>query len=255
MPLEVINVLACASLLSLDGLITQCAQVMRENVNSESVLAYHEASLIYGVKQVEEDTLKWLCQNLMNGGGSVGTEMIKVDSLSLNLFEKIISSDQLFIIQVETDLYSLCKKWLYFQLNGPQVVSTNLTPKDFNDFFNSYRMKHDSVNSGADKSLLEIPELEKYAKIFKKIRLHNLLNDLSSYELIKQDMIVPMKWLEPCFVENWLNIIFVDQNKFSHEFEIDKASFDVNCLRFGRVLSNESNVTWRWVFMRFYFSN
>ncbi len=74
-----------------------------------------------------------------------------------------------------------------------------------------------------------------------------MLNDLSSYELIKQDLIVPMKWMETCFVENWLNIIFVDQNKFSHEFEIEKNVFEEKCLRFGRVLSNETNLTWRWV--------
>lgn len=130
-------------------------------------------------------------------------------------------------------------------MNGPAVNSpsaSSLTPKDFNDFFMSYLK-----NFNECKTLLEIPCLEKYANVFKKIRLRNMLNDLSSYELIKQDLIVPMKWMETCFVENWLNIIFVDQNKFSHEFEIEKNVFEEKCLRFGRVLSNETNLTWRWV--------
>lgn len=146
-------------------------------------------------------------------------------------------------------MYSLCKKWLFFQLNGPQLSpATSLTPKDFNDFFTSYLKSYNDEY----QTLLEIPCLEKYADIFKKIRLHNLLNDLSSYELLKQDLIVPMKWMEPFFVKNWLNIIFVDQNKFSHEFEIERPAFDENCLRFGRVLSNEANVTWRWVISTFF---
>lgn len=238
-PLEVISDLACASLLSLDGLISQCTSVMKDNINSDSVLAYYEASRIYGVKQVEDDTLKWLCQNLMN------TDMVKLDQLNIELFERIISSNQLFIIQVETDLYSLCKRWLYYQLNTvpPKDPTSLLTPKDFNEFFANYL----KVCNGGFKTLLEIPCLSKYAQVFKQIRLHNLLNDLSSYELIKQDMLIPLEWIEPCFVENWVNIIYVDQNKFSHEYEIEKSSFDARCLRFGRLLTNESVVTWRWV--------
>ena len=130
-------------------------------------------------------------------------------------------------------------------MNGPAINSPTaslLTPKDFNDFFMSYLK-----NFTEYKTLLEIPCLNKYANVFRKIRLRNMLNDLSSYELIKQDLIVPMEWMEACFVENWLNVIFVDQNKFSHEFEIEKSVFEEKCLRFGRVLSNETNITWRWV--------
>ena len=89
--------------------------------------------------------------------------------------------------------------------------------------------------------------MDKYASVFKKIRLKNLLNDSASFELMKQDSIVPMCWIEPFFAENWLNIIYVDQNKYSHEFEIEKQVFDSECLRFGRVLSTETNITWRWV--------
>ena len=128
-PLEVIHVLACASLLSMEGLISQCACVMRENINSDSVLAYYEASLIYGVKQVEESTLKWLCQNLMSCENT-----IKLEQLNLQLFEKVLASSQLFLIQVETDLYSLCKKWLYCQLQ------TWVMQK--NDFTNVYPGKN-----------------------------------------------------------------------------------------------------------------
>ena len=103
-PVEVIAVLACASLLSLDGLISQCATIMSENINSDSVLAYYEAALIYGIKHVEEATLKWLCQNLMSNNNG-GETTVKLDQLNLTLFERILASPQLLIIQVETDLY------------------------------------------------------------------------------------------------------------------------------------------------------
>lgn len=112
-PLEVVNVLACASLFSLDGLIAKCAEIMIDNINFKSVIGFYEASLIYGVKSVTDTTLQWLSHNLMTS-----TEFFLAD-LKLNLFEEILSSKDLMIIQVETDLYTLCKKWLYFQLNKP----------------------------------------------------------------------------------------------------------------------------------------
>ena len=70
-PLEVVSVLAASSLLSLEGLIGQCASVMRANVNSNSVLAYYEAALVYGVKTVEEAALTWLCHNLMSSNDTI----------------------------------------------------------------------------------------------------------------------------------------------------------------------------------------
>ena len=45
LPTDVVNVLACASLLSLDGLIAKCAEIMIDTINFKSVIAYHEASL------------------------------------------------------------------------------------------------------------------------------------------------------------------------------------------------------------------
>ncbi len=66
LPTEVVNVLACASLLSLEGLICKCAEVMIDNINYKSVIGYHEASLTYGVKAVSDSTLKWLCSNIMS---------------------------------------------------------------------------------------------------------------------------------------------------------------------------------------------
>ncbi len=66
LPTEVVNVLSCASLLSLDGLISKCAEIMIDNINYKSVIEYHEASLTYGVKVVTDSTLKWICSNIMS---------------------------------------------------------------------------------------------------------------------------------------------------------------------------------------------
>lgn len=112
-PIEVISVLACASLFSLEGLLAECESVMLDNVNAHTVLAYYDASLLYGVSRVSDRCLKWLAHNLMI------CDEIRLESVPVALFEKILTSTKhLMIIQVETDLYSLCKKWLFYQLNA-----------------------------------------------------------------------------------------------------------------------------------------
>ncbi len=52
--LQVIPVLASATLLQLEGLIAHCSQVMRETVNLQTVIHFHEAASIYGVTDVEK---------------------------------------------------------------------------------------------------------------------------------------------------------------------------------------------------------
>ena len=132
MPLEVVNVLACASLFSLDGLIAKCAEIMIDNINYKSVIGFYEASLTYGVKSVTEKTLKWLSYNLMSN-----TDFVLAD-LKLSLLEEILETRDLLIIQVETDLYTTCKKWLYFQLNKPTNPPSKLDKnwqRSVNEFF------------------------------------------------------------------------------------------------------------------------
>jgi hypothetical protein len=86
---------------------------MLENVNAQTVLAYYDASLVYGVNRVAEKCLEWLAMNLMIN------DEIRLENIGFVLFDKVLGfSICLLIIQVETDLYSLCKKWLYYQLTA-----------------------------------------------------------------------------------------------------------------------------------------
>ncbi len=48
--------LASATLLQLEGLITQCRLLMKETVNLQTVLAYYEAACTYGTTDVEKVT-------------------------------------------------------------------------------------------------------------------------------------------------------------------------------------------------------
>jgi BTB/POZ domain-containing protein 13 len=235
-PLESINILACASLFNLNGLINQCASVMIENLNSDSVLAFYEASLTYGLKSVEEKAFKWLCMNLMSN------DSIRLSEIAINLFEKIILSPDFLIVQVETDLYSLCKKWLYFQLNKNETDKELKSQKSINDYFKSLLCGSKNIS----KCILENEKYSVYQPIFRKIRLQHIITDYSSLKLIYNDQIIPHNWLDRFYFTNWMSLIYIDQDKFSHEFEIDLNHFENECLRFGRLL-DEKDSTWRWV--------
>ena len=272
-PLEVVSVLACASLFSLDGLILKCAEVMIENINFKSVIGYYEASLTYGVKHVTDVTVKWLCHNLMSSN-----DFFLAD-LKLSLFEQILSYSDLLIIQVETDLYTLLKKWLYFQLNKPNgnqpIKIDKCFQKTCNDFFKSFLENNKSNDSAIDDTsvfdlgstsstfnesnqaivtslphkdcLLDQPAFARYAKLFGKIRLQHILTDASSLGVLYSDRIIPHAWIERHYFRNWMHMIYIDQSPLSNDFEINKSDFNENCARYGRALAEDSPATWRWV--------
>ncbi len=239
-PNDVVSVLAAASLFSLDGLLNECAQIMLENINLKTVCYYYEAALTYGIQVVLEKTLQWLCLNIMINND------IKYTDISTHLFHKIISSNDLMIIQVETDLYTLCKKWLYYQLNNTKPSDQQKSwQKNANEFFTKY-IKENSLSY-----LLESPALQQYVCIFKQIRFQHIITDLSSLKIIFNDRIVPQSWIEPHYCTNWLNALYIDQHTESTEYEINEIDFKRECVRFGRVLNEDNIYTWRWVGFHF----
>jgi BTB/POZ domain-containing protein 13 len=238
-PLEVVNILACASLFSLDGLINQCSLVMQENLSHHTLVPYYDASILYGVKSVTDSALKWLCNNLMLN------DQIRLNEISLSLFETVLSFNDLLIIQVETDLYSIAKKWLFYQLVDKQILldeDFKFTQKKCNEYLRS-------LSTDKEKCLLEMGEYSKYSSIFRNIRLQHILSDLQSLKLLYDDRIIPRSWIEPFYYKNWLNLLFIDQSRLANEeFQMNEAEFENKCLRFGRSLADLNPTTWRWVY-------
>ncbi len=70
--------------------------------------------------------------------------------------------NELLIIQVETDLYTLCKKWLYFQLNKPSGESTTpgILDKDWqktcNNFFKNFLMDTDNIGCSSTNNSINL---------------------------------------------------------------------------------------------------
>ena len=106
-------------------------------------------------------------------------------------------------------------------------------------------------NEGATQkppALLDMAELVQYASVFRRVRWQHVITDYASLKLVYAERIVPVSWLDAYYATNWLQLIYMDQEKLSHEFECTPEAFDANCMRFGRVLADADDVvSWRWV--------
>ncbi|XP_030089188.1 germ cell-less protein-like 1 isoform X2 [Serinus canaria] len=110
-PSRVVALLAAACMLQLDGLIQQCGETMKETITAQTVCGYYNSAGTYGLDSVKKKCLEWLLNNLMTHQ-SVGL----FKELSINLMKQLISSSNLFVLQVEMDVYTALKKWMFLQL-------------------------------------------------------------------------------------------------------------------------------------------
>nr|XP_055184079.1 germ cell-less protein-like 1 isoform X2 [Nyctereutes procyonoides] len=110
-PSRVIAILAAACMLQLDGLIQQCGETMKETINVKTVCGYYTSAGTYGLDSVKKKCLEWLLNNLMT---HQNVELFK--ELSINVMKQLIGSSNLFVMQVEMDVYTALKKWMFLQL-------------------------------------------------------------------------------------------------------------------------------------------
>jgi hypothetical protein len=95
--------------------------------------------------------------------------------------------------------------------------------------------------------LLNHPKFEKYQSVFRKIRLQHILTDMASLRILYSDRIIPKSWIDPYYYKCWMNALFIDQEQRYLNFEVNRADFDRESIRFGRKLDDDSVATWRWV--------
>lgn len=56
---NVVSILAVASFLNLQSIIDECAEVMKETINSSNLEAYYSAAESYGVPSVKKAISEW----------------------------------------------------------------------------------------------------------------------------------------------------------------------------------------------------
>jgi len=240
---EAQSILAAASLIQLEGLMQNCAEVMNESVCSENVWRFYESSRLYGQNTVEKTCVEWLENNLM-------IQSMKGNNIDIDpaLMCRILSSPNMFVVQVEMDVYTMLRKWLYFR-----VAKTSMLPnsggdyKDTKDILKYFRERY----SAGGTSFLETPEGQDYMSVFTSVRFCNIIRDYGCCREIEMDGIVPLKWLIPLYRERWLEMLKVEQGSDRGPSEEDVNTAAVTCvdsssLRCGRQILRDVDHCWRW---------
>ncbi|XP_057675466.1 germ cell-less protein-like 1 [Corythoichthys intestinalis] len=242
-PSGVVSILAAACMLQLDPLIQQCGETMKENISSKTVCGYYASSCIYGLDSVMKKCLEWLLNNLMT---HQNVELMK--EIGTELMEQLIQSSDLFVMQVEMDVYTALKKWMFLQLDplwdGP--IKQLLSDAD------AWLCKR-RTDLCEREPFLNTEEGAPFARVFKHVRLQFIVNDLASARILEKDNILPSDWLLAVYKTQWFAMLRTEFDNDNGPQETNKEEFELSSMRCGRKLTKDGDYCWRWTGFNFGF--
>lgn len=236
-PDEAESILAAASLIQLEGLMQTCAEVMTESVCVDNVWGFYESSRLYGQETVEKTCVEWLENNLMIQ--SMKGQHIGIDPA---LMSRILNSPKMFVVQVEMDVYTMLRKWLYYRINHHHDTKggggdSNHDSKEVLKFFRD-RFK------STDQRFLQSEIGREFIEVFQAVRFCNIIRDYGCCREIEIDGIIPLTWLVPLYRVRWLEMLKVEQGTDRGPSESDRI--DSKSLRCGRQIMRDVDHCWRW---------
>ncbi|XP_025102554.1 germ cell-less protein-like 1 isoform X2 [Pomacea canaliculata] len=234
-PSQATGVVAAATLLQLDPMIDHCSAVMQSAIGAETVCGFYMAAERYGLVEVKKQCQAWLQHCLM-----VPNFATLLCHISEHLLLSLLSSPDLWMMQVEVDVYSLLKKWVFIQMNPTWKGNREQLYKDTEEFFRTR-------SEGSADCFLEKSEGWRFIHIFDHVRWAYVLSDLSSIQLLKDDKIVPLSWLDPFVKFNWYHHLQVEQAADKGPQGVSEEQFLKESMRCGRILLQEQDYCWRWV--------
>ncbi|XP_039180218.1 germ cell-less protein-like 1 isoform X3 [Crotalus tigris] len=242
-PSRVIALLAAGSMLQLDGLIQQCGETMKETINAKTVCSYYNSAGTYGLDSLKKKCLEWLLNNLMT---HQSVELLK--ELSINLMKQLISSSNLFVMQVEMDIYTALKKWMFLQLVPSWNGSLKQLLSEADAWFSKRRK---DCEEGI--SFLETEQGHAFIPVFKYLRLQYIISDLTSARIVERDSLIPADWLFSVYKQQWFAMLRAEQDNDIGPQEINKEELEANSMRCGRKLAKDGDYCWRWTGFNFGF--
>ncbi|KAM3830608.1 germ cell-less protein-like 1 [Vipera latastei] len=242
-PSRVIALLAAASMLQLDGLIQQCGETMKETINAKTVCSYYNSAGTYGLDSLKKKCLEWLLNNLMT---HQSVELLK--ELSINLMKQLISSSNLFVMQVEMDIYTALKKWMFLQMVPSWNGSLKQLLSEADAWFSKRRKDFEE-----GISFLETEQGRVFMPVFKYLRLQYIISDLTSARIVERDSLIPADWLFSVYKQQWFAMLRTEQDNDIGPQEINKEELEANSMRCGRKLAKDGDYCWRWTGFNFGF--
>ncbi|XP_070535046.1 germ cell-less protein-like 1 isoform X4 [Ptychodera flava] len=231
-PSRVVTILAAAALLQLDGLINQCSDIMTETMSTKTVCSYHGAATSYGLTEVATKCVEWLQRNLM-----LVQSISLLRDLSIELMEMLISSPNLFVLQVEMDVYTLTKKWVYLKLVPSWSGNLKQLSQDSDAYFRRFLRAGD---------LLKTERGKPFIKVFNGVRYQHVINDFNSTRLLDRDKIIPKEWLFPIYKHQWQTMLAIELGSDKGPTDMSAETLGRHGMRCGRIIKKDGDYCWRW---------
>ncbi|KAF7275110.1 hypothetical protein GWI33_012176 [Rhynchophorus ferrugineus] len=163
----------------------------------------------------------------------------ELSTIPVSLMTKLVAHPDLFVIQTEYSIYVMLKYWMYL-IHHKDDKETNIS--NVNEYF----------CSRSDKTpYLYCTEGRGFIPVFQGLRLQNLISHLLDVLLITRDNIIPKSWLNPVILQQWRNVLRVNQNEDKGPHDISDDQFLKDCLRCGRVIKSKDRHVWRWTGFHF----
>lgn len=242
-PSRVVSILAAACMLQLDGLIQQCGETMKENISPKTVCGYYTCASVYGLDSVMKKCLEWLLNNLMT---HQNVDLMK--ELGTEVMEQLIQSSDLFVMQVEMDVYTALKKWMFLQLNPSWDGPIKQLLADADAWLCKRR-----TDFCEQEHFLNTEDGKPFSSVFKHVRLQYIINDLASARILERDNILPPDWLTTVYKNQWFAMLRTEFDNDNGPQEANKEEFELSSMRCGRKLTKEGDYCWRWTGFNFGF--
>uniref|UniRef100_A0A8C8YRA9 BTB domain-containing protein n=1 Tax=Prolemur simus TaxID=1328070 RepID=A0A8C8YRA9_PROSS len=239
-PSRVVAILATASMLQLDKLIEQCGQIMKETINEQTVCSYHYSAESYGLQNIRSMCFQWLLDNLMTRHSE---ELLR--EVSLDLMKELITSSELLVIEVEMDVYTTLKKWMFLQLQPTWRGPCRALLPDADLWFARYRRESEGA------PFLETEQGRVFVPVFQQLRLTYIICDLPSAHVLEQDALIPAAWLTPVYKEQWLTLLRAEETRELEPMDVSVSDLQGNSMRCGAQLLRDEQCSWRWAGFNF----
>lgn len=236
-PLEIVPILATATMFQLDGLIEQCTEVMMETINPKTSLDYYNAACQYGDRKLQDACIRWFLVNLMSHYYTHSD--MELRTIPISLMTKLVAHPDLFTIQTEYSIYVMLKYWIYTMHHaddGRPSIST------VNEFF---------TNREDKTPYLYTSEGREFMSVFQELRLQNLISHQLDIVLILRDNIIPKSWMNPVVLQQWKNVLRVNQNEEKGPSNVSDELFLKESIRCGRMINSRDRHVWRWTGFHF----
>uniref|UniRef100_A0A182WEH6 BTB domain-containing protein n=1 Tax=Anopheles minimus TaxID=112268 RepID=A0A182WEH6_9DIPT len=160
--------------------------------------------------------------------------------ISFELMEQLASSADLYVVQTEFTVYTLLRYWMALKLFPDESPTDGVEhPKE------RYFSERTST-----VPFLCTAEGAPYERVFRALRLPNLLNHHVDIRVLRQDNIIPLEWLHKPLLQQWNSVLTIDQS-LDKLIECDDRVFLASCIRCGRILNENVLHKWRWTGFHF----